>query len=190
MFEDFGSLSRGSPVALTDVSLEELKLDAFEKGYQAGWEDAVKSASDDSRSVSADLAQSLRDLTFTYEEAHAAALSALKPLLDQMVASVLPSIAQNTLGLQVSEQLHDLARSHGLKPIEIVVSPANLAVVEQMINQDAPAQTTVVEEPSLAEGQVLLRMGDHERDIDVTQVLDGIDTAIAGFFNSTERQSA
>lgn len=190
LFEDFGALSRGTPVSLTDVSLEELKLEAFEKGYQAGWEDALRAGEEDTRNVSADLAQSLRDLSFTFEEAHTAAVKSLKPLLDQMVTSVLPEIARKTLGMQITEQLHDLARTHGPQPVEIVTAPADQDLIQNMIGLTPPMQTSVTSEPSMAKGQVFIRLGDHQREIDVTHVLSGIEQAISGFFNEAQREQA
>ena len=190
LLEDFGSIDVGTPVALTDVALEEQKLNAFEKGYQAGWEDAVQAAADDTRSVSSDLAQNLRDLTFTYEEAHQAALAALKPLLDKIVSTVLPTLAQNTLGLQVSEQLHDLARAHGNQQIEIVAASANIAVLEQMLGEITPMSAVLIEEDSLAGGQVHIRFGHNEREIDLNNVITAIEQAITGFYSENQKESA
>lgn len=190
LLEDFGALSRGSPVALTDVSLEELKLEAFEKGYQAGWEDALKAGADDTRNASADLTQNLKDLNFTYEEAHAAALASLKPVLDQMVNAVLPELAQKTLGIQITEQLQDLVTSHGPQPVEIVTAPTDHELIESMIGPTPPMQTKVIPEPSMAPGQVFIRLGNHQREIDITHVLQGIEQAISGFFNEAQRKHA
>ena len=190
LLEDFGSLAQGTPVSLTDVSLEEQKLEAFEKGYQAGWDDSTKSGSDDSRRISADLEQNLQDLSFTYQEAHVASLNALKPLLDQMVSSVLPAMVQKTLGSQILELLHDLAKKHGSQPIEIVVAPANSATIGDFLNQSTQQDIKLVEEPSLADGQVYIRFGSQEREINLNEVLTSIDQAVVGFFEEAQRETA
>ena len=190
LLEDFGSLAQGTPVSLTDVSLEEQKLEAFEKGYQAGWDDSTKSGSDDSRRISADFEQNLQDLSFTYQEAHVASLNALKPLLDQIVSTVLPAMVQKTLGSQISELLHDLAKKHGSQPIEIVVAPANSATISDLLNQNTQHDITFVEEPSLADGQVYIRFGSQEREINLNEVLTSIDQAVVGFFEEAQRKTA
>jgi len=190
LLEDFGSLAQGTPVSLTDVSLEEQKLEAFEKGYQAGWDDSTQSGSDDSRRISADFEQNLQDLSFTYQEAHVASLNALKPLLDQMVSTVLPAMVQKTLGSQISELLHDLAKKHGSQPIEIVVAPANSATIGDFLNQSTQQDIKLVEEPSLADGQVYIRFGSQEREINLNEVLTSIDQAVVGFFEEAQRETA
>ena len=190
LLENFGAYARGTPVALTDVSLEEQKLEAFEKGYQAGWDDSVKAGSDDTRRVSADFAQNLQDLSFTYQEAHSAVLGSLRPLLDQMVSTVLPAIAQKTLGLQLSELLQSLVSEHGAQPVEIVAAPTNIATLEGLLDASDQMAVTAVEEPSMAEGQVYIRFGTQEREINITDVLAAIEQAVAGFYEQDQRESA
>ena len=69
-----------------------LQLDAFEEGYRAGWDDAIKAQSDDRTRIS-EFAQNLQDLSFTYHEAYSHAINAMTPLLEDIVRSVLPKIA-------------------------------------------------------------------------------------------------
>lgn len=190
LLEDFGAYTRGKPVSLTDVSLEEQKLEAFEKGYQAGWDDCAKAESEDQRSISVALAQNLKDLSFTYHEAQSAVLQSLRPLLEQIMQTVLPEIMQKTLGLQIVELLQDLAREHGNPPVGIVISPADFRALDGLIDQDSPMPITLSEEPSLAEGQAYLRFADQEREIDLNGVLSSIEQAVNGFFKLAQEESA
>jgi flagellar assembly protein FliH len=190
LLEDFGAYARGKPISLTDVSLEEQRLEAFEKGYQAGWDDSVKAQSDDSRHITADFARNLQELSFTYNEAHAAALNALEPLLRQMIEVVLPKVAHETLGARLIEVLADLAKTQGTAPVELVTAPANVAALEEIITDDPAMPMRVIEEQSLADGQVFIRFGDTEHEIDLTQVLDGLDLAVTGFFEENRKATA
>ena len=49
LLEDFGETHAHAPIAMDDVSLEDERLEAFEAGYQAGWDDAVKAQTEDAR---------------------------------------------------------------------------------------------------------------------------------------------
>ena len=51
------------------ADLEEAKLAAFEKGYTAGWEDAVAAQDDEVAELRADLGRNLQALSFSYHEA-------------------------------------------------------------------------------------------------------------------------
>ncbi len=190
LLEDFGAYARGTPISLTDVSLEEQRLEAFEKGYQAGWDDSVKAQSDDTRHITADFARNLQELSFTYHEAHAAALNSLEPLLRQMVEVVLPKIARETLGTRLIEVLEGLARTQGPEPIELVTAPANVTALEGILSDNPAMPMSIIEEASLADGQVFIRFGTNEHEIDLAQVLEGLDLAVTGFFEENRKEIA
>lgn len=190
LLEDFSAYARGRPVSLTDVSLEEFKLEAFEKGYQAGWDDSAKAQSDAAGHISADLAQNLQELSFTYQEAYAAVLNALRPLIEQTVQQVLPKLAHQGLGAQVSELLSEMARDHGRQPVEMVTAPQNAAALEAVIDQHEALPIELRAEPSMSDGQVYLRFGEAEREIDLTAVLDAIESVVSGFFDEQEKETA
>ncbi|PKQ13571.1 MAG: flagellar biosynthesis protein [Alphaproteobacteria bacterium HGW-Alphaproteobacteria-1] len=182
LLEEFGDASDGTPLAMTDVSLEEERLAAFEKGYQAGWDDAVKAQSEDARHITADLAQSLQDLRFTYEEAYGAVMAALRPLLTEMADAVLPHLARESLAPRIAEMLHDHARAQGRLPIEIAAAPEDLPRLEHLTGDSL--EIALVADDTLAEGQVYLRFGESEAEVDLPGVLAGITAAVSGFFDA------
>lgn len=190
LLEDYGDFKSGAPVTLTDVSLEEQRLAAFESGYQAGWDDSLKAQSENALRVSSDLAQNLHELSFTYQEAYASILKSLEPLLRGMVDAVLPRAAQATLGSRISDMLYELAKVHGQEPVQIVAAPANSAAIEELITADLPLPVTVKSEPSLGDGQVLIRIGGTEREVDLSEVLAEIDRSVTGFFEENQKDIA
>jgi len=185
LLEDFSALTDGEPVAITDVALEEEKLAAFEKGYQAGWDDSTKAASDEASHISADFAQSLQDLSFTLHEAQASALKALKPLLDQMVEAVLPKLAQDSLGETVREILDDFLDGQEPAPVSILTAPETAPTLEALIEGKDSPPVSITAEPTMTEGQVRLRFGASEREIDTKAVLADISKAIEAYYADT-----
>ena len=188
VLEDFSEAPAPATTALTDVMLEEEKLQAFKKGYQAGWEDSAKAQKDSTAHLSEELAQNLRDLSFTYQEACTAVLGAMNPLIGQVVTSVLPGLARDTLGVRVAELLQQEIAANGALPVTIVTAPDQGPSLETILPQDAALPLDIREDGTLAEGQVQLRLGDvAERDIDLTEVLAGIGTAVEAFFQQAEQ---
>ena len=192
LLEDFSTMVTGSPVVLTDIMLEERRLEAFENGYRAGWDDSVKAQTEDNKRVSTDLAQSLHELSFTYQEAYTAVLTALEPLMRQMVDVVLPHAAQATLGTRLVEMLHEMAAEIGRQPVEIAADPGNLDVVKKILSsgEQLSMPVTVVAEPTLGSGQVFLRAGATERGVDLKEVLAEIDRAVTGFIEQNQKDVA
>lgn len=190
LLDDFGAFAAGTPMSISDVSLEEQRLEAFEKGYQAGWDDSAKAQEEGGQKVSADLAQNLHELSFTYQEAYSAMLKSLSPLLQQMVEVVLPKAAHITMGARLTEMLHDLAKENGNSPVEIATSASDEPTIEDIIPSDLPMPVTVSSDPSVAEGQVYIRIGSTERAIDMSEVLAEMERLVTGFYEENQKEIA
>lgn len=174
------------PTATSD-QVEAARLEAYETGYRAGWEDAARTEAEDQSRIGAEFARNLQDLGFTFHEARAHVMQALEPLLTGMVERVLPRLVSETIGQTIVEELLPLATAAAGSPIEVMVSPDNRPVVEDMLARADTVPFTLVEEPTLADGQVYLRSGGLERHIDFTAAVDRIGAAISSLYQLNEK---
>lgn len=188
VFETAQEPSEKAIVVLDALALEDSKLAAYDQGYSAGWEDATTAQSDDQTRMRADLARNLQSLGFTYHEARTHVLRAVEPLLQQVVGRLLPALARESLAPVVLEVLMPLVEKLADAPISLVVNPASRAAVETLLAAATNLPITIVEEPSLSEGQAYLRLGATETHIDLDGATAEISTAMRGFFESPERE--
>lgn len=170
-------------VVLDRVALEDEKLAAYETGYKAGWDDASAAMSGDQTRIRDDLARNLQALSFTYHEARSHLLKALEPLLLQIVGQLLPEIARETLAPFVLDTLMPLAESLGDAPVTLVLNPAARPAVEALLDQATGLPLTIEEEPTLGEGQVYIRLGTVETQVDLDKATADISAAVRGFFD-------
>lgn len=196
--EDFSAAVRAQDAGSTDAAgteqptatsdqVEAARLEAYESGYRAGWEDAARTEAEDQSRIGAEFARNLQDLGFTFHEARAHVMQALEPLLTGMVERVLPRLVSETIGQTIVEELLPLATAAAGSPIEVMVSPDNRPVVEDMLARADTVPFTLVEEPTLADGQVYLRSGGLERHIDFTAAVDRIGAAISSLYQLNEK---
>lgn len=190
LLEDFGSGGDDHTIHLSDVSLEEQRLEAFEKGYSAGWDDAVKAQKDDASRITTDFSSNLLDLSFTIQEAQSGILASLKPLLKGMVEQVLPRLARDSLGARVIETVQDMAGKAANGQVRIITAPANLNVLETLAEGLIGMEVTVLSEVSLGEGQVHIEVAGDEREINLDRVLGEISQAVDGFFDDQQKETA
>lgn len=185
VFESEMPVSAGQTetVVLDTGALEDAKLASFESGYSAGWEDAAAAQADDQTRVSADLARSLQSLSFTYHEARSHVLKAVEPLLRQVVSQLLPAIAKAALAAKVLEVLMPLAEGLVDAPITLMLNPAARSAIEDQIAKTSGLPLILVEEPTLGEGQVYLKLGDVEREVNLDRAVTEISAAVRGFFD-------
>jgi flagellar assembly protein FliH len=174
-------------VVLDTVAIEEAKLASYESGYSAGWEDAASAQSEDRSRVSADLARSLQSLSFTYHEARAHVLKAMEPLLREVVGRLLPVVARDTLAPVVLETLMPLAEELIDAPITLMLNPAARPALEELLEKATGLPLTLSEEPTLGEGQVYLKLGDVEREVNLDRAITEISAAVRGFFDLSRK---
>ncbi len=174
-----------APVAGAD---QESRLEAYEQGYRAGWEDAAAAHAEDQRRIRVDLARSLQALGFTYQEARAHVLKSLAPLMQDMVGKLLPEMAREALAPTVLETLMPLAEQLADEPVTLVVNANDRKAIEELLEQATGLPVTIVEEATLSEGQAFLRLGLQEVHIDLARATAEIAAAVRGFFGFSEKE--
>lgn len=172
-----------------EVLAEDERLAAYERGYAAGWEDAVAARDSDALRLREDLAQNLRDLAFTFQEARAHVLRSLEPLLRAMVDRVLPETARAGFGAVVAAEAMAAARSAAAAPVEILVAPESIAAVETALGEDPALPLRLVADPMLAEGQARFRMGAEETALDQAALLAAIRGLVDDFLTQPHERA-
>jgi flagellar biosynthesis/type III secretory pathway protein FliH len=191
LYQDFGSPGpTEEPEDTTDEEArEELRLKGFEAGYQAGWEDAVKAQEGTQARLSADVAQNLQDMSFTYHEVYAKLAAAMRPLMTQMVTCLLPEVSGPALAMQIRAQIDALISTQADNAIEIATAPESLPALRVLLErEDCQTPFSFVAEEALSAGQAYLRVNAAEREIDLDAVRASIAEAVEAFFQQLEQE--
>ncbi|WP_136443233.1 ABC transporter ATP-binding protein [Pacificoceanicola onchidii] len=194
IFEDFGE-QRQSPAsesapAIDEADLEGQKLDAFENGFKAGWDDAIKAQANESAQLSSALSQHLQDLSFTYHEASNHMVDAVSPLLNEMINVLLPEMAKATIGVHLFEKIKEMTKEIGSVDVNIAVSPENVSVVNEVLSEELGFPVIVVADDTLSDEQADIRFGSTEKQIDLGDLVASVKEAVAGFTHDNRRKLA
>lgn len=183
----------GLPVAPhvePDSLSEQEKLDAFEQGYKAGWDDSSAAQRQDQSRITADLESTLKDLSFTFHEARTHVLQGVEPLVRELVEKVLPTVAQDGLPNMVADRLSTVFAELSDRPVVLSVSPTSRQAVEAALPSDPGFPITIKEEPTLGDGQVFLNLGASEELMDLDNTVRSVQIAIDDFFDINRRAQA
>lgn len=190
--EDFdGTAPRPAPRAPApqppDIDEDALRSAGFEDGYKSGWDDCRAEHQKSELAVSSDLAQSLRDVEVTYHDARRDVLTAIKPVIDTIIAQVLPKIASEGLGAMVAQEIMPHLDAASELEAELHCAPDVVPVLQRLLNdrEDLPVHIRPV--PSFSGAQVALRMGAEARNIELSAAIDQISHELSSF---TERLMA
>ena len=168
--------------------VEDQKLDAFEKGYQAGWEDAVAAQTETRSFVSSGLANSLQNASFEYHELRATLNASVEAILAGVIDIVLPQIARASLGAHVREEVSALARKGLDRDIEISVAPESESAVRAALQDDLPTPFVLRTDKLLAPTQVILRLDGSEAELHLDRAIADISAAVASFFETNPNE--
>jgi len=164
--------------------VQEVRLNAYEDGYKAGWDDATAAEAQAQERVSADFAKTLQDLSFSYHEARSHVVGALGPLLTAMVERLMPQIAAAGFARTVVETALQMAEKEADHPISVRVSPENRVALEHLAQGQSSLPLKVVEDDTLGPGQAMLSSVICEREVDIDAMLSAIRTALDEFLTA------
>lgn len=185
--EDFDAAARTDPpVTQTPQEIEAARIAAYDQGYKAGWDDAASAQAEDQSRIDATFSRNLEDLGFTFHEARSHVMRSIGPLLTTIMEKVLPDLIMQTIGHTILEELLPMAENASDTPIEIVIAPANRTALETVVQRATTIPIRIVEETTLSDGQVYLRMGESERQIDLAGTVDRISQAIQAVYTLNE----
>jgi flagellar biosynthesis/type III secretory pathway protein FliH len=186
LFQDFGTEQpiKTGRTAMAVEEIEDLKLQAFENGYQAGWDDAVKAQSNTRTHVASGLASSLQSASFEYHELRATLNASVRGIMMQMAETILPMIAKASLGAHIQERITEATRDALDRPIEIAIAPESEEAVRAVLSDKVPDPFVLVPDPLMDSTQAILRLGSRETEINLDRVMVDIGTAITTFFET------
>ncbi|OED48585.1 ABC transporter ATP-binding protein [Leisingera sp. S232] len=183
LLEDFGMKTPVEPIlpAISEEVIEEQRLASFENGYSAGWDDAVSAKDQENTRISAELASSLEDLNFTYQEAQSQLLDSLDPMFKVLTSAVLPDAMAASFGHHIVDQLDGMAKGQTDQPMQIVVAPGEGPAVRSLLPEKFSVPVTVREDSVLSPGQAYLSVGSTECEINCDALLESIHESIEAF---------
>jgi len=186
LFQDFGTQKpvKAGKTTYSPEEIEEFKLQAFENGYQAGWDDAVKAQANTVTHVTSGLASSLQSASFDYHELRATLSASVQTIMEQVVNTALPQMAKASLGAHIRELVTVTARSALDRPIEISVAPENEDAVHAILSDTISEPFELIADPLMSPTQVVLRLGKQETEVNLDRLMADIGSAISTFFQT------
>ena len=184
IYQEFGGdkLVFGTVISQENRDIDAEKLQAFEDGYQAGWKDSNSSALESREAISASIAKNLQEMSFGYHEARRKLLDSISPLFEIIFSKLLPEVSRATIGPIIVEDVTKLVRDQLDQRIEICVSKIDFEAVNSFLEEQIREPFTLSTETTLAEGQVFLRLGGQEREINFAKLISKIQNRTFSLF--------
>jgi len=190
--EDFTRDLPGEPrtePAPAPVNEDALRMEGYDRGYQAGWDDAIRSAHDEQEHIDAELGRNLEELSFTFEEAQNQVCLSLEHLVRTLLDQVLPHLYTEHFPAILEETIVPIIEEAGDITAELICAPDDLDQVQRLTARHQDLPMTLRAEPSFARHQVRLQLGYERHDINGDQLLSDMRTAVDSFFSQLQDQT-
>lgn len=164
-----------------DTSPDDAQLEAFERGYQAGWDDAASSVGHQQEAIRAEISQSLQEAGFTFYEAQTAVINNIEPVLEAVLHKLLPSFAQAALAPLVAEKITAVLRTHGAGEISVAAPGDQVDALNTALLSCVNFPVTVHSDDTLQPNQATISVAGKEQMLDLNAAIDTIiETVLAG----------
>ncbi|MEP3845833.1 MAG: hypothetical protein ABJM43_10895 [Paracoccaceae bacterium] len=169
LYQNFGDQKPPKQTSTNESrdAVEDEKLQSFEDGYKAGWEDAVNAQSQARDHIDNEFAKSLQEISFSFHEARMSLKKEIGEVMEPIFLKLLPTISHETLVPKVIEYIQDLANQIAERPIEVAVSPNRMVTMQSAFEEQIQEPFTILPDEGLEKDQVFIRVGNVEHAIDL-----------------------
>lgn len=175
-------------IELSSEALETVKLETYEKGYAAGWEDLLKNEAEALAAIRADISSALQQIGFTVQEAKSDILQSLKPFLYAVTEFVMPMLCGATVKDHIVAALQNEAACSANIELTLLVHPELAAVAEEAIFQQSSIKAVVQKDENLERASVVLLRNAGETILNTDQLCVDIKKAVFKFLDDLKEE--
>ena len=166
-------------------SFEALRDSAYSEGVKSGADAASRAFEEEKIRTLAPILEALNDIGFSQVEACQTVLKSMRPLVEQLLETVLPETARQGFGAEISALLLKAYEKAPKAQFTISVTPDAVSSIQSLLSP-SKADFTVLPDPALDGLQARVNWQGGYDQIDLDAALDDVRSAVNTFFNSFE----
>jgi hypothetical protein len=151
----------------------------YEDGYADGLAAAEATFASDQLALKAELVQSIETAAFGYHEAQGTMIAAVKPLLEEMLHTLLPSVLAPALCAHLRDILEAALRADLTVPMRLAIPPNQFDAVQAALADVNAPQLELHADPDLGAHAAWANIGGQETSLDLDAALTAIGDHIA-----------
>lgn len=167
---------------IAEEELEAQKVQAFEQGYKAGWDDAAKASQEQQAKAETRLADQIRELDVTYSDARQQVVDSFVPVLRAFTSTVSATLCAETLSSIVEKKVASHLSSGGEQPVVLAANAQSVELLRSMLSTEDTRNFSFRVQESLSDGQTQVSFGGLEELIDVDTACEELRTLLEEYF--------
>lgn len=175
-YEDFGHVRGSAPQDPIEVAREEGRSVGYDEGYGSGWEDAMRSIAEKTAGLTAELERNVADSRLVATDALETARVEAAKVLQAIATSILEPVLTDLTLVHVRQRLDEALGTSLERPVVISAAPATMATLRPLL--PSGDNLTFIEQPTLADDQVILDIAETSELVDLRPILDELRAAL------------
>lgn len=186
LLTDFSSRLHDPDLGQSD-SVETFRLDAFEEGYGAGWDDGAAAVRETQTALRQDVLENLANLSLTQRQAYNTMLSALTPLIQKIGDELIPKIARECFTARLVEIIVAAIKRENLSHLTLSVNPDQIGPIRDILTEDLCDTVTLRSSADVPLDHAFVSTEHHDVEFTYHDVIAQISDDLAAFLSQNHK---
>lgn len=187
ILSDFTTLQSTADFQQPDA-METFRLEAFESGYKAGWDDAAKAYDETNTRLSNDVLRNLCDLSLEHQSNYAQLQTSLAAIVNEISNVLIPTVADQSFAPKLIIFLEQQLKDTGMDMLDLHLNSKTAWRLGDLLTPDLTGRINVKVSPDLSETQAILQINGDAIEFTFKDAIEKLSDDLAGFLSQKAKK--
>ena len=187
ILSDFTALQATADFQQPDA-METFRLEVFETGYKAGWDDAAKAYDETNTRLSNDVLRNLCDLSLEHQSNYAQLQTRLTTIVNEISNGLIPTVADQSFAPKLIIFVEQQLKDTGLDTLDLHLSSKTARRLGDLMTPDLADRINLKVSPDLSETQAILQINGDAIEFTFKDAIEKLSDELAGFLSQQTKK--
>lgn len=187
ILSDFTALQATADFQQPDA-METFRLEVFETGYKAGWDDAAKAYDETNTRLSNDVLRNLCDLSLEHQSNYAQLQTRLTTIVNEISNVLIPTVADQSFAPKLIIFLEQQLKDTGMDTLDLHLNSKTARRLGDLMTPDLADRINLKVSPDLSETQAILQINGDAIEFTFKDAIEKLSDELAGFLSQQTKK--
>ena len=187
ILSDFTALQATADFQQPDA-METFRLEVFETGYKAGWDDAAKAYDETNTRLSNDVLRNLCDLSLKHQSNYAQLQTRLTTIVNEISNVLIPTVADQSFAPKLIIFLEQQLKDTGMDTLDLHLNSKTARRLGDLMTPDLADRINLKVSPVLSETQAILQINGDAIEFTFKDAIEKLSDDLAGFLSQKAKK--
>lgn len=187
ILSDFTALQATADFQQPDA-METFRLEVFETGYKAGWDDAAKAYDETNTRLSNDVLRNLCDLSLEHQSNYAQLQTRLTTIVNEISNVLIPTVADQSFAPKLIFFVEQQLKDTGMDTLDLHLDSKTARRLGDLMTPDLAGRINLKVSPDLSETQAILQINGDAIEFTFKDAIEKLSDELAGFLSQQTKK--